>query len=93
MQKVAYILAREPWKITLLEVLNCLEVLDTKSSEEATHKTVEEYRSSGNLAETDQAINLIITKVYASGSQSSELLDSLAGHNVLASEGYLEDRN
>lgn len=32
--KGGYLLAREPWKITLLEVVNCLEGLDSKSTED-----------------------------------------------------------
>lgn len=40
--KGGYLLAREPWKITLLEVVNCLEGLDAKSAEQdVTPKTVE----------------------------------------------------
>lgn len=40
--KGGYLLAREPWKITLLEVLNCIEGADPQSSDPATAtKTVE----------------------------------------------------
>lgn len=40
--KGGYLLAREPWKITLLEVLNCIEGADSPSSDQAgTTKTVE----------------------------------------------------
>ncbi len=40
--KGGYLLAREPWKITLLEVLNCIEGADTQNSDQAgTTKTVE----------------------------------------------------
>lgn len=40
--KGGYILAREPWKITLLEVVFCLEGLDPQALEnESTPKTVE----------------------------------------------------
>ncbi len=40
--KGGYLLAREPWKITLLEVLNCIEGADSQSSDQAgTTKTVE----------------------------------------------------
>lgn len=61
--KGGYILAREPWKITLLEVLNCLEGLDTKSSEEeANHKTVESTVVQEIWQEADQAANLVLQK-------------------------------
>lgn len=40
--KGGYLLAREPWKITLLEALNCIEGADNQSSDQAgTTKTVE----------------------------------------------------
>lgn len=40
--KGGYLLAREPWKITLLEALNCIEGLDAQPSETVTAtKTVE----------------------------------------------------
>nr|WP_199296174.1 MULTISPECIES: Rrf2 family transcriptional regulator [unclassified Trichocoleus] len=40
--KGGYLLAREPWKITLLEALNCIEGLDTQPMENgSTTKTVE----------------------------------------------------
>ncbi|MFB8789264.1 MAG: Rrf2 family transcriptional regulator [Potamolinea sp.] len=40
--KGGYVLGREPWKITLLDVINCLEGLDSKASKsEITPKTVE----------------------------------------------------
>ena len=40
--KGGYLLAREPWKITLLEALNCIEGLDTPPAENGSStKTVE----------------------------------------------------
>jgi len=40
--KGGYVLGREPWKITLLDVINCLEGLESKASKsEITSKTVE----------------------------------------------------
>jgi Rrf2 family protein len=40
--KGGYLLAREPWKITLLEALNCIEGADSQSSDQAgATKTVE----------------------------------------------------
>lgn len=60
--KGGYILAREPWKITLLEVLNCLEGLDTRSSEEANHKTVESTVVQEIWQEAHQAANLVLQK-------------------------------
>lgn len=60
--KGGYILAREPWKITLLEVLNCLEGLDTRSSEEANHKTVESTVVQEIWQKAHQAANLVLQK-------------------------------
>ncbi len=60
--KGGYILAREPWKITLLEVLNCLEGLDSRSSEEANHKTVESTVVQEIWQEAHQAANLVLQK-------------------------------
>lgn len=40
--KGGYVLGREPWKITLLDVINCLEGLESKASRsEVIPKTVE----------------------------------------------------
>ena len=40
--KGGYVLGREPWKITLLDIINCLEGLDSKASKsDAPPKTVE----------------------------------------------------
>lgn len=39
--KGGYFLAREPWKITIFEVLGCLEGLDVQPGEEDTPKTVD----------------------------------------------------
>ena len=60
--KGGYILAREPWKITLLEVLNCLEGLDPRSSEAANHKTVESTVVQEIWHEAAQAANLVLQK-------------------------------
>lgn len=61
--KGGYILAREPWKITLLEVLNCLEGLDAKPSEdEANSKTVESTVLQEIWDEARQAANLVLQK-------------------------------
>jgi len=61
--KGGYILAREPWKITLLEVLGCLEGLDSRSSEnEASPKTVESAVVQEIWQEAHQAANLVLQK-------------------------------
>lgn len=61
--KGGYILAREPWKITLLEVLSCLEGLDSRSSEdEASPKTVESAVVQEIWQEAHQAANLVLQK-------------------------------
>lgn len=61
--KGGYVLAREPWKITLLEVFSCLEGLDaTTSREEANQKTVESAVVQGIWQEARQAANLVLQK-------------------------------
>ncbi|HCF29780.1 MAG TPA: transcriptional regulator, partial [Cyanobacteria bacterium UBA11049] len=58
-----YILAREPWKINLLEVLTCLDGLDAQASEpEANPKTVESAVVQEIWQEAQQAANLILQK-------------------------------
>lgn len=61
--KGGYILAREPWKITLLEVFGCLEGLDTRASEdEVNPKTVESTVVQAIWQEARQAANLVLQK-------------------------------
>ena len=60
--KGGYILAREPWKITLLEVLNCLEGLDPSPSEAANRRTVEITVVQEIWHEAAQAANLVLQK-------------------------------
>ncbi|WP_250122078.1 Rrf2 family transcriptional regulator [Chroococcidiopsis sp. CCMEE 29] len=61
--KGGYILAREPWKITLLEVLGCLEGLDSRSSEDkAKPKTVESAVVQEIWQEAHQAANSVLQK-------------------------------
>lgn len=60
--KGGYILAREPWKITLLEVLSCLEGLDSRVSEEANLKTLECAVIQEIWQEAHQAANLVLQK-------------------------------
>jgi Rrf2 family protein len=62
--KGGYVLAREPWKITLLEVFSCLEGLDATSSSkaEANHKTVESTVVQEIWQEARQAANLVLQK-------------------------------
>ena len=61
--KGGYILAREPWKITLLEVLSCLEGLDaTPSENEANCKTIESAVVQEIWQEACQAANFVLQK-------------------------------
>ena len=61
--KGGYVLAREPWKINLLEVLTCLEGLDARASEEeANPKTVESAVVQKIWLEARQAANLVLQK-------------------------------
>ncbi len=61
--KGGYILAREPRKITLLEVLGCLEGLDVADCEQDTNsKTVESGVVQEIWQEARQAANLVLQK-------------------------------
>lgn len=56
-----YILAREPWKITLLEVMNCLEGADAQPSEQtAVPKTAEGAVIREVWKEAYQAANTVL---------------------------------
>ncbi|SRR5579883_494738 len=59
--KGGYLLARDPWKITVFEVLGCLEGLDVQTSEEdTTPKTVESAVIEEIWCEARQASNSIL---------------------------------
>lgn len=61
--KGGYVLAREPWKITLLEVVTCLEGLDAQPVEKDTiPKTVESGVIYEVWQEAHQAANAILQK-------------------------------
>ncbi len=61
--KGGYILAREPWKITLLEIFTCLEGLDARATEEeANPKTVESGVVQEIWQEARQAASLVLQK-------------------------------
>lgn len=61
--KGGYILAREPWKITLLDILCCLEGLETSSSQdESQPKTVESAVVQEVWLEARQAANSVLQK-------------------------------
>ena len=61
--KGGYILAREPWKITLLDVLTCLEGLEARSCEdEATPKTVDSAVVQEIWQEAVKSANLVLQK-------------------------------
>jgi len=59
--KGGYLLAREPWKITVFEVLGCLEGLDVQTCEEdTTPKTVDSAVIAEIWHEARQAANLVL---------------------------------
>lgn len=59
--KGGYLLSREPWKITLLEVVSCLEGLDAKPSENNhTSKTVESTVVEEIWQEVHQTANSVL---------------------------------
>ncbi len=59
--KGGYLLTREPWKISLLEVLTCLEGLDARTCEEdATPKTVDSTIVEEIWQEARKAANLVL---------------------------------
>jgi Rrf2 family protein len=61
--KGGYVLAREPWKITLLEVVTCLEGLDAQPVEkDSIPKTVESGVIYEVWQEAHQAANAILQK-------------------------------
>ncbi|HEY9852953.1 MAG TPA: Rrf2 family transcriptional regulator [Leptolyngbyaceae cyanobacterium] len=61
--KGGYVLAREPWKITLLDVVCCLEGLDTQSTDtDTTPKTVESAVVREIWQEGIQAANSVLQK-------------------------------
>jgi Rrf2 family protein len=61
--KGGYVLAREPWKITLLEVVNCLEGLDAQPVEQdIAIKTVESGVILEVWQEAHQAANAVLQK-------------------------------
>lgn len=58
-----YLLAREPWKITLLDVVNCLEGFDAKPSEKnSVPKTVEGTVIWEIWQEAHQAANAVLQR-------------------------------
>ena len=61
--KGGYVLARDPWKITLLDVMCCLEGLDTQTSEnDIAPKTVESAVVREIWQEGLQAANSVLQK-------------------------------
>ncbi|MBD1906470.1 Rrf2 family transcriptional regulator [Funiculus sociatus GB2-A5] len=59
--KGGYLLAREPWKITLLEIVNCLEGLEPKPTENhANPKTVESAVVTEIWQEVHQKANSVL---------------------------------
>lgn len=61
--KGGYILAREPWKISVLEVMNCLEGSDAQPSDpEDTSKTLESAVIHEVWQESHQAANAVMQR-------------------------------
>jgi Rrf2 family protein len=61
--KGGYLLAREPWKITLLEVVGCIEGLDaTSSEEESALRSVETAVVRDIWQEACEASNAVLQK-------------------------------
>lgn len=60
--KGGYVLAREPWKIPLLDVFTCLEGLDTVSEPSNSKKTIEGTVVQEIWQEACQAANLVLQK-------------------------------
>lgn len=61
--KGGYVLAREPWKISLMEVVDCLEGLNSRSKEdEANPKTIESTVVQDIWQEAMAAANLVWQK-------------------------------
>lgn len=59
--KGGYILAREPWKITLLDIITCLEGMEPKPSEkDSTPKTLESGVVGEIWQEVHQAVNSVL---------------------------------
>jgi Rrf2 family protein len=61
--KGGYLLAREPWKITILQVLECLEGLDVRTGEEEINrKTLDSSVVDEIWQEACQAANSVLQK-------------------------------
>ncbi len=61
--KGGYILAREPWKISLLEVITCLEGADAQTNEpEATPRSVETTVIREAWQESHEAANAVLQR-------------------------------
>jgi Rrf2 family protein len=62
--KGGYLLAREPWKISIFEILECLEGLDIRTGEEDTNKpkSIDSSIVEETWLEARQAANLVLQK-------------------------------
>ena len=61
--KGGYLLAREPWKITLFEILECLEGLDVRTSDEQVNsRTVDSSVVEDIWQEASHAANSVLQK-------------------------------
>jgi Rrf2 family protein len=60
--KGGYLLAREPWKITLFEILNCLEGLEVRSDDDINPKTLDTGVVEDVWVEARLAANAVLQK-------------------------------
>ncbi|KAB8330933.1 Rrf2 family transcriptional regulator [Scytonema tolypothrichoides VB-61278] len=60
--KGGYLLAREPWKITLFEILNCLEGLEVRSDDDINPKTLDTGVVEDVWLEARLAANAVLQK-------------------------------
>lgn len=57
-----YMLAREPWKITVLDIMNCIEGLDSQRTENASSDTAERVAIAGIWQESREAAQAVLQK-------------------------------
>lgn len=60
--KGGYLLTQEPWKITLLDIVNCIEGIDSQSEPESTPKTTESLVVRELWQEVRQAAEALLQK-------------------------------
>lgn len=60
--KGGYLLTKEPWRITVFEVLECLEGLDIRICDDVNHKTLDSSVVEDIWQEARQAANSVLQK-------------------------------